>query len=154
MARTTQIRHFVTARSSRLCWGTMALAVCLVGCRTASPDPAAPSGGQDYVLDYAVFATAVDSILTEKGCDNVSCHGGGIRGTFELSPNTDKDIDLDYEQASLQVNASDPEASPLLVKPLAESAGGVAHAGQDFFLSTSDPDYQTILSWIEAGEYR
>ena len=138
--------------------GAVISAVIPIGCITSpSEDPEPPGGGKQYVLDYAVFATQIDSILTAHGCDNISCHGGGIRGTFELSPSTNKDIDLDFAQASLQVNPSDPASSPLLLKPLQEAAGGVAHAAfppYPGFASTSDPDYQAILAWIQAGEYQ
>jgi len=122
---------------------------------TTPPDP--PAGGQSYVLDYNVFAAEIDTILTEHGCDNLSCHGGGIRGTFQLSPYNDNDVDLDYAQVSLQVRGDDPGASLLLTKPLAEAAGGTAHAAsstQYGFTSVDDPDYQAILAWIEAGEYQ
>jgi hypothetical protein len=108
-------------------------------------------------MDYTEFATVVDPILTAHGCDDVSCHGGGIRGTFELSPANDKDTNLDFAQACLQVNPADPEASPLLAKALAGAAGGTAHAGDSpsvSFPSRDDPDYQTILAWILAGEYQ
>lgn len=136
--------------------GALIFAIAVSGCLTRpSDDPPPPSGGQNFVLDYGTFATVVDSILTDEGCDNVACHGGGIRGTFELSPADNKNIDLDFDQACLQVNAADPTASPLLLKPLAESAGGVAHAAQpSAFASTSDPGYQAILAWIQAGEYQ
>lgn len=125
------------------------------GCRTASttePDP--PGGGQKFVLDYDMFASQIDSTLTANGCDIVACHGGGIRGTFELSPNTNKDIDLDFAQASLQTNGNDPAASALLMKPLAEGYGGSLHAGGSAFADTADPDYQAILAWIEAGIFQ
>lgn len=129
------------------------------GCGISSPsdNPPPPSGGQAYVLDYNVFATQIDSMLTERGCDNLSCHGGGIRGTFQLSPSNDKDVALDFVQVSLQVNPNAPEDSPILVKPLAEAAGGVAHtadSAQFGFLSVDDPIYQAVLAWIEAGESR
>ena len=130
--------------------------VVLGGCDTASTtDPEPPSGGRAYVMDYDVFVTQIDPILTAQGCDNVSCHGGGFRGTFRLSPDGDKDVDLDYFQVGMQVDPADPAASRLLVKPLDEAAGGVAHAAQSAaFGSTGDPNYQAILAWIEAGEYR
>jgi hypothetical protein len=47
---------------------------------------------------------------------------------------------LDYE---------DPSQSLLLLKPLAEEAGGVVHGGHDKFADTEDVAYQDILRWIE-----
>lgn len=138
-------------------WGLFVL-VLVTGCDMApTPDPPPPSGGRAYVLDYEVFAAEIDTILTAHGCDNLSCHGGGIRGTFQLSPANDKDVDMDFTQVSLQVDAADPPASPVLAKPLAPEAGGVAHAadsGLFGFTSTGDPHYLAILAWIEAGEYQ
>ncbi len=122
---------------------------------TVAPQP--PTGGQDFVLSYSDFVDDIAPLLTAHGCDNLSCHGGGFRGTFMLSPVDDKDIDVDFEQVSLQVNGYDPVASSILMKPLDPNAGGAVHAadpGQYGFLSTSDPDYQTILLWIQDGEFR
>lgn len=127
----------------------------LVGCDSASTtDPDPPSGGQNYVLDYGRFAAEIDTLLTAHGCDNLSCHGGGIRGTYQLSPYDNKNVQMDFDQSRLQVNGTDPAASPLLMKPLDEAAGGAAHGGSSAFASTSDPAYQAILMWIEAGAFQ
>jgi hypothetical protein len=45
---------------------------------------------------------------------------------------------------------ANPAGSKLLLKPLAVSAGGIQHLGGDIFPNTSDPDYLTILSWIQS----
>lgn len=136
--------------------GSTALTVAILsGCdRASTTDPNPPSGGQNYVLDYGVFATRIDSLLSAHGCDNATCHGGGIRGTFELSPNGNKDIAFDFAQARLQVNGNDPVSSPLIMKPLAPECGGPGHAGGFTFTELDDPDYLAILAWIEAGEYQ
>jgi hypothetical protein len=129
-----------------------------VACDTAdvtAPDP--PTGGSEFAVDFQVFTDEIDPLLTSLGCDNTACHGGGFRGTFLLSPNTNKNINLDYDQVRLQINPADPADSRLLVKPLAEAAGGVKHAADSEhfgFVSTEDAGYQAILAWIEAGEYR
>ncbi len=128
------------------------------GCDTAdvtAPDP--PTGGREYAVDFQVFTDEIDPLLTSLGCDNTACHGGGFRGTFLLSPNTNKDIDLDFAQVRLQIDPENPPASRVLVKPLAEAAGGVVHTADSEhfgFMSTDNPGYQAILTWIEAGEYR
>jgi hypothetical protein len=46
------------------------------------------------------------------------------------------------------VDLDDPAASLLLLKPLAESAGGVMHGGHDKFAGVDDPAYVDFLSWI------
>lgn len=47
------------------------------------------------------------------------------------------------------VDLDAPEASLLLLKPLAEGAGGVMHGGHDKFADAADPMYVEILAWIE-----
>lgn len=47
------------------------------------------------------------------------------------------------------VDLEDPAASLLLLKPLAESAGGVKHGGHDKFAGVDDPAYIDFLAWIE-----
>jgi hypothetical protein len=126
----------------------------IAACRGVTAPPEPPSGGRTYQLSYPQFETAVDPVLTRLGCDaGGDCHGGGIRGTLQLSPQDAKDPAYDFEQVSLQVNGYDPEASPLLAKPLAESAGGTPH-GYEPFADTQDPDYQTFLAWIRNGSFR
>jgi len=138
-------------------WTMLAFAiVALAGCEQASDvDVELPGGGREYVLDYEQFETEIAAIFTANGCDNENCHGGGIRGTYELSPTSNKNTAFDFTQSALQVTPEVPADSPLLMKPLAESAGGAAHAGSPLgFDSIDDPDYQAVLGWIQAGEYR
>lgn len=47
------------------------------------------------------------------------------------------------------IDYQDPAASLLLLKPLAESAGGVVHGGDDKFHDLDDPAYLDFRSWIE-----
>lgn len=107
------------------------------------------------MLSFAEFDSLVEPILQARGCDSVAggdCHGGGIQGTFRLSPpGANKDVQFDFDQASLQVSITPPSSSRLLKKPLAVAAGGTLHGGGEFFSSTADPDYQAILTWINNG---
>lgn len=90
-------------------------------------------------------------ILTSHGCDaGGDCHGGGIRGSLQLSPQDAKDAQFDFDQVVLQVSIPAHEQSPILTEPLAEAAGGTAH-GVEPFATTAHPDYQMILQWIESG---
>lgn len=136
---------------------TLALALALGagGCRPASPSaPNPPGGGATWVFDRARFDAEVAPVLGARGCDAVECHGGGIRGTFALSPAGDKDLGFDFAQARLQADPADAASSALLRKPLAVTAGGSAHAGDaegGIFATTADSDYQVILAWIAAA---
>jgi hypothetical protein len=122
----------------------------LDGCSSPT-QPAPPGGGQSVVYSYDEFAANVEPVLIRQGCDATGdCHGGGIRGTFALSPPGAKDTRYDFDQAVLQVSATSPASSPLLTQPLASSAGGTPHPYKPF-ASTADSDYQAILQWVNDG---
>jgi len=61
---------------------------------------------------------------------------------------TEEQSRRNYEGVTQLVNASDPESSRLLLKPLAQVAGGLPHTGGNHWDSTQDPEYQVILDWI------
>lgn len=152
----TMVHNARGAKLPLLPMAALAVGLAAVGCEspTAVVDDGRAGGGETYVLDYDTFAATVQPIFVAKGCKAAgNCHGGGIRGTFELSPETDSDPTFDFEQAVLQVNGYDHANSPLLTKPLEEAAGGEPH-NHEVFASTDDPDYQAILAWIDQGEFR
>jgi hypothetical protein len=121
------------------------------GCSSPTAPPTPPGGGSQLVLSYDDFVQNVEPVLVRHGCDaEGDCHGGGIRGTFELSPAGAKSPQFDFDQATLQVSAQVRESSPLLTEPLAIAAGGTPHPFQPF-ASTDDADYRAILDWILAG---
>jgi len=135
-------------------WPWFALPGALLGCATPTSPPAPPGGGTALHLDYATFASAVEPILVAHGCDaGGDCHGGGIRGTLELSPETAKDTVYDFGQVSLQVTSNFPDQSPILTRPLADSAGGTAHSVK-VFADTNDAQWRTIRAWVRAGVTR
>jgi hypothetical protein len=121
------------------------------GCSSATAPPPPPTGGQETTLSFAVFEQEIEPIIVEHGCDaEGDCHGGGIRGTLELSPPGAKDPRFDFDQVVLQVSVGDPVQSPILTEPLAEAAGGTPHSFKPF-ATTSDPDYVAIRTWIMSG---
>jgi hypothetical protein len=98
-----------------------------------------------------MFEASVESVLVRHGCDaEGDCHGGGIRGTLELSPPSAKNARFDFDQVVLQVSATERDSSPILLEPLAAHAGGTPHQVKPFD-STSHPDFQAIRAWIQAG---
>lgn len=128
-----------------------ALPLAHAGCTTPTKPAPPPGGGTQTTLSFATFEQTVEPILVRQGCDaEGDCHGGGIRGTLELSPPGAKDAQFDFDQVVLQVSVSDPEQSPILMKPLADSAGGSPHAYEPF-ASTADTDYVAIRAWIMSG---
>ncbi len=146
---------FAIGTSSRRV-ASLAIAVCVLtgvvqGCSTPTTPPAPPGGGQTLILSFEQFEQTVSPVLVQHGCDAVGdCHGGGIRGSLQLSPPGAKDLRFDFDQVVLQVWASDRAASPILTEPLALAAGGTPHSFKPF-ASTADPGYQAILQWIMAG---
>lgn len=121
------------------------------GCSSPTAPPPPPGGGQTLVLSFSQFEQTVEPLLVAHGCDaEGDCHGGGIRGSLELSPASAKDVQFDFDQVRLQVSATNRESSPILTEPLAIAAGGTPHSVKPF-ASTSDADYQAILAWIMAG---
>ena len=132
----------------------LALPAAFLGCAAPTEPPVPPAGGQQLVLSYDQFGAEVEPILVRHGCDATGdCHGGGIRGTFELSPPGAKDTQFDFDQVSLQVRSPERDASPILTEPLALPAGGTPH-GVKPFSTTNDSDYVSIRAWIQQAEPR
>ncbi len=129
--------------------GWLVLTAASLGCSSPAGPPDPPSGGQDFVLDFDRFQAEVAPVLVEYGCHAAQCHGGGIRGTYELSP-SGNDPTFDFDQSALQVNPYDRLESPLLTRPL---AGATPHAHEPF-ADDSDPGYVAIRDWILAGEFQ
>ncbi len=121
------------------------------GCSAPTAPAPPPGGGQTLVLGYDQFEQTVEPVLVRHGCDATGdCHGGGIRGSLQLSPPGAKDVRFDFDQVSLQVWTANRAASPILTEPLAMAAGGTSHSVKPF-ASTDDPDYRAIRDWIMAG---
>jgi len=111
------------------------------GCSRPTAPVQPPGGGQTLTLSYPEFQHNVEPVLVKHGCDATGdCHGGGIRGTFQLSPPGAKDARFDFDQSSLQAWATNRDQSPLLLQPLAIDAGGTPHPFKPF-ASTSDSDF-------------
>lgn len=143
-----------SARSRRSAAMALALLALSGGAHScSSPTKAAPppGGGQTLALSFTEFVATVEPVLMRQGCDaGGDCHGGGIRGTLELSPAGDKDAQFDFDQIVLQVSPTVRDSSPVLTRPLALAAGGTPHPFKPF-ASVADSDYQAIHGWVMAG---
>jgi hypothetical protein len=150
------MKHAFSTRATSRRAGALALALCVLpgavqGCSSPTAPVPPPAGGSQISLDYTQFAATVEPILHRQGCDaEGDCHGGGIRGTLELSPASAKDVQFDFDQVVVQVTASNRDQSPILTKPLALTAGGTPH-GFKPFATTTDSDYVAIRAWVDAG---
>lgn len=114
-------------------------------------------------LDHEVFKAAVQPILDNRNCSNAGCHirdkndpfsggpGGSLR-LFECTAEicTPEQLRGNHDSAAGMANLVNPADSRLLTKPLILSNGGIQHLGGDIFLSTADPDYLALLSWIQS----
>ena len=122
------------------------------------------SGEDDVIgqLDQAVFEASIQPILDSRGCSESGCHyrdkdnpnSGGPGGSFRIFDCTGNSCSPDqllanHDSAAGMANLSNPTTSKLLTKPLALAGGGVQHLGGDIFMSTTDPDYVTVLGWIQ-----
>lgn len=93
------------------------------------------------------YAMQVYPIFTSRGCK--TCHRtGNPPGGLRLDQDANKTYD-DLKAVSGVINTGNPAASLLLTKPLFEAQPD--HGGGNIFLTTSDPDYVTILNWITQG---
>ena len=122
--------------------------------------------GQETVvgeLDHDVFKADIQAILDNRKCSDGTCHirdkndpfAGGPGGSLRLyectaALCTAEQLQANHDSAAGMANLVNPADSRLLTKPLAESISGVQHLGDNIFLSTADPDYLTLLSWIQS----
>ncbi|MCC7537938.1 MAG: hypothetical protein IT379_17060 [Deltaproteobacteria bacterium] len=133
-----------------------ALAAC------TGPDP----GTADVrLLDVAAYRAHVHAVL-EPSCATLDCHGDpgrplrlyaetGLREDDSLrsakAPLTDAEAIANVESAA----GLDPEVradeSRVLLKPLAERAGGMHHVGGDIWQTRDDDAYVCVAAWLAGG---
>lgn len=135
---------------------TMAMADSPVAARTATLATITVSEGALEVPSGVSFAQDVAPIFEERGC--VLCHdGGGIGkdlGGLHLNGAAEKMFreltqELSPSLGITRVDPENPEESILLTYPSREDPPD-DHPNATF-LSKSDPDYLTILGWIQEG---
>jgi hypothetical protein len=108
-------------------------------------------------LDYETYKRTVEPIFAKKRPGHarcVACHSAS-NNAFRLQPLaeggswTEEQSRRNFESVSKLVNAANPQASKLLIHPLAHEAGGDEfHSGGRQFLSRDDPDWKAIAAWI------
>ncbi|HEX6241575.1 MAG TPA: hypothetical protein VFZ61_11795 [Polyangiales bacterium] len=130
-----------------------------------SPDPARLQLAEPG-LDR--FAREAYPVLL-RDCGFPACHGAMDRffrvfgpGRARLSaavepsdPATTEEIQHSYDRARSMIDARAPAYSLLLRKPLASSAGGAGHKGDDslgrnVYASTVEPNFQILRAWVLA----
>ena len=122
----------------------------------------APSASRPS-LDYTFYKARVEPIFLKKRwpdharcyvCHEVSHHGGGPLSLERLSPGatswTEEQSRTNFQIVSKLVSPGNPQASLLLLMPLAPEAGGIAdtHQGGRQFTSQDDPDFKIMAEWV------
>ena len=112
-------------------------------------------------LDYETYKKSVEPIFVKARPGHarcVACHSAS-NNSFKLQPLaegstwTEEQSRRNFESVSKLVNPAKPEASLLLIHPLAHEAGGDEfHSGGRQFLSKDDPDWKAIAAWIGKGK--
>lgn len=109
-------------------------------------------------LDFEFYRTRVEPIFLKKRPEHtrcVVCHSGGRRA-FNLqvlkagsASWTIEQSRQNFENVSRLVVPGNPSSSPLLIHPLAHTAGGDQfHSGGRQFRSKDDPDWKTLAAWV------
>jgi hypothetical protein len=113
-------------------------------------------GPEASPLDFEFFKTRVQPILLAKREGHARCYACHSTGTpyrlQRLSPGTktwnDEQSRKNFQASSNMINLRDIGASPLLIYPLAEAAGGNHfHPGGKHWESKSAPEWQTLDEW-------
>src|SRR5262245_25662415 len=135
----------------------------LVTAALLAQQPAAPHSTQEShpaAVDFDFYRTYVEPIFLVKRAGAVrcaTCHAGAARSEFRLQPLppgaqtwTEQQSRQNFEGLQrLIAPGRKPEASRLLMHPLAREAGGDSfHGGGRHWLSRDDPEWQIVATWI------
>ena len=122
--------------------------------------PGAPAAAAS-LLDYEVFKTRVQPILTSARKGNARCtachsRGGGNAYLEPLPPGsetyTEDQSRRNFERVSRLVVPGEPLKSLLLINPLdTEAGGGQWHGGGKHWHSQNDPEWQTLAAWVRGS---
>ena len=132
----------------------------------------AAQAGAQQGLDFALYRENVEPIfLIPRGgghgpgaspCVTCHAHVGTPLRLEHLQESedgrvfwTEEQSRRNFEVVSRLVTPGSPETSRLLLKPLAEEAGGAPfHVGGKFWEDQSHAEWQTIARWVRAGRAR
>src|SRR5262245_43497555 len=110
-------------------------------------------------LDFAFFRDRVQPIFLAKRPGHarcITCHSNGQPRLVALSEGattwTEEQSRQNFEAWQRVVVPGDPNASRLLMHPLAKTAGGDPfHAGGKHWQSRDDAEWQTLAAWVKTG---
>ncbi|HEY1337345.1 MAG TPA: hypothetical protein VGF59_07530 [Bryobacteraceae bacterium] len=124
------------------------LALAIAAAQQHAPAPAS--------LDFTYFKEKVQPIFLKKRPGHARCVTCHAHGSPPLQPIAagaanwnDTQSRKNFDIWKQFVTPGQPLKSPLLLHPLAESAGGDRfHAGGKHWKSQSDPEWQTLADWV------
>ena len=118
---------------------------------------APPASSVASSLDFQFFKTRVQPIFLSRRPGNARCYVCHSTGTpFRLQRLSkgatdwnDEQSRLNFEAAQREVVPGDPQASRLLMHPLAAEAGGDAfHGGGKHWDSRNHREWQELAEWV------
>jgi hypothetical protein len=131
-------------------------------CPDENEDPHATTNDAGIVDPGGCDQTAIEQVFRSTVYDQRGrcspCHFNVAESAeyqaplwIEVAPDcaTGARVTMDNVIRNGYLDFEDPEQSLLLLKPLAESAGGVTHGGGDKFENQDDPGYQSFLYFIQ-----
>jgi len=133
---------------------------------SSAQSPAGDSAGQSVprstsiqeVPDFQLFKSSVQAVFLKQRPGHARCYGchsesNRIFHLQTLSPGaadwTEEQSRQNFQSVMQLVVRGEPGSSPLLLHPLAPSAGGDPfHSGGWQFPSQNDPDWLTLADWV------
>ena len=117
---------------------------------------------QAQTLDYEYFKAQVEPIFLQRRAGHARCyvcHAERSNNSFRLEKLsaganawTEEQSRRNFAIASRLVAPGKPEASLLLLHPLAPEAGGSAyHSGGRQFENKDDPGWKILARWVRGG---
>ena len=112
----------------------------------------------EVALDYDIYRNQVEPIFLKKRpghgrCYNCHAESNNAFRLEKLSPGSkswsEEQSQRNFQTIAALVVAGNPDASKLLLHPLAPEAGGLAfHSGGRQFDSKNDPDWKILAQWV------
>lgn len=127
-----------------------------------------PGGGAQSLptADRALFDAEVQPRL-DLHCGYAGCHGdpgrpwaiysrsawrADVGDVLADPPLSTAELDANFDQTrALLFGVAEPLDCLLLNRPLARDAGGSAHGGGVQFTTADDPDYLSLLAWVDGA---
>ena len=135
----------------------LVLAVTLAAVARAQTPATPPSA---TTLDFATFRDRVQPILLDKRAGLARCYVCHSQGTpFRLERLgedrrtwTEEESRKNFEAVQRLIVPGKPEASRLLLMPLAHEAGGTSfHPGGKRWTAKTDPEWKELSQWVIAA---